>query len=358
MDKKCSYCENLNCNYICPKCGIFYCSLNCYRNQQHLNCTELFYKEQVLLHLSTHPNQKEIKKKTLQLLQKLNLNNEKDYEEEHCLAVDDDNHEMMAKKKQQAENDQQIDDDYLENILTPEEKKKFKLMIESGSIFNLLPSNFWDPWYLRYTKSLIQEIDVHNEDQQKDNQNSNNDEEIPKHPCFDTFHLTKYVQNSSPLIRFNIINTILSYCYVCRYFTGDYHLNANEAYSLLLESSILSNKEIICENCSNALQITWRRLIEQKSTPLCFIKQLLTDTCYIIQNGNDLILRILNDIIELSLKVTKPFNSSQAKPKVIIKKIQFYIAWCQMYQDLIKQELNAVKLEFILISDSQVLSVK
>ncbi|CAI4222305.1 unnamed protein product [Auanema sp. JU1783] len=31
--------------YCCPKCNVNYCSIRCYRNEKHNNCTEVFYKE-------------------------------------------------------------------------------------------------------------------------------------------------------------------------------------------------------------------------------------------------------------------------------------------------------------------------
>ena len=34
--------------YNCPRCGVHYCSLECYRNEKHQVCSEGFYKEQVI----------------------------------------------------------------------------------------------------------------------------------------------------------------------------------------------------------------------------------------------------------------------------------------------------------------------
>ncbi|VDP99281.1 unnamed protein product [Trichobilharzia regenti] len=31
--------------YVCPRCGINYCSLNCYRDERHKNCSESFYQD-------------------------------------------------------------------------------------------------------------------------------------------------------------------------------------------------------------------------------------------------------------------------------------------------------------------------
>lgn len=31
--------------YKCPKCSQFYCSIKCYRNKNHVKCSEEFYKQ-------------------------------------------------------------------------------------------------------------------------------------------------------------------------------------------------------------------------------------------------------------------------------------------------------------------------
>ncbi|KAI9295084.1 hypothetical protein K502DRAFT_234797 [Neoconidiobolus thromboides FSU 785] len=46
-DKQCRICFKSKGNYSCPKCKIMYCSLTCYRNEKHLQCSEKFYQQQV-----------------------------------------------------------------------------------------------------------------------------------------------------------------------------------------------------------------------------------------------------------------------------------------------------------------------
>lgn len=43
---QCSFCSLFVKNiYICPRCKLFYCSKRCYRDKQHENCSEEFYRE-------------------------------------------------------------------------------------------------------------------------------------------------------------------------------------------------------------------------------------------------------------------------------------------------------------------------
>ena len=46
---KCFVCALHEPKYNCPRCGVHYCSLDCYRNEKHQACSEGFYKEQVLV---------------------------------------------------------------------------------------------------------------------------------------------------------------------------------------------------------------------------------------------------------------------------------------------------------------------
>ncbi|CAO4371604.1 unnamed protein product [Caenorhabditis nigoni] len=38
--------------YKCPRCDLLYCTIKCYRHQNHSNCSEKFYQEQVKKELS------------------------------------------------------------------------------------------------------------------------------------------------------------------------------------------------------------------------------------------------------------------------------------------------------------------
>lgn len=38
--------------YKCPRCDLLYCTIKCYRNPKHSECSEKFYQEQVKQELS------------------------------------------------------------------------------------------------------------------------------------------------------------------------------------------------------------------------------------------------------------------------------------------------------------------
>ncbi|KAF9101686.1 Zinc finger HIT domain-containing protein 2 [Mortierella sp. GBA35] len=51
----CGICRTQPFKYICPRCNLRYCSLTCYKDQSHVQCTESFYKSSVMSELKSSP---------------------------------------------------------------------------------------------------------------------------------------------------------------------------------------------------------------------------------------------------------------------------------------------------------------
>ncbi|KAG0049561.1 hypothetical protein BGZ83_005600 [Gryganskiella cystojenkinii] len=51
----CGVCKTRPFQYTCPRCNLRYCSLECYKDQSHGQCTELFYKSAVMSELQSSP---------------------------------------------------------------------------------------------------------------------------------------------------------------------------------------------------------------------------------------------------------------------------------------------------------------
>ncbi|MCQ2821127.1 MAG: zinc finger HIT domain-containing protein, partial [archaeon] len=64
---KCQICKQNEYKYVCPKCKVLYCSINCYKNHSS-ECTEEFYKDHVIKELkATKMNKKDVSKFKLSL---------------------------------------------------------------------------------------------------------------------------------------------------------------------------------------------------------------------------------------------------------------------------------------------------
>ena len=74
--QKCSFCNDKEVKYICPKCKIPYCSMDCYKKHNE-KCTEEFYKNNVIQELKNTKFNEEEKKnfrdKLKNYQEKLNL---------------------------------------------------------------------------------------------------------------------------------------------------------------------------------------------------------------------------------------------------------------------------------------------
>ncbi|KAF8987163.1 hypothetical protein BGZ52_005770 [Haplosporangium bisporale] len=52
----CGICKSQPFKYICPRCNLRYCSLTCYKDKSHIQCTESFYKSSVMSELKASPS--------------------------------------------------------------------------------------------------------------------------------------------------------------------------------------------------------------------------------------------------------------------------------------------------------------
>lgn len=57
--------------YSCPKCDVRYCSLDCYKSVTHLDCSETFYKENIIEELKLQEGVKDNEAKMLEILKRL-----------------------------------------------------------------------------------------------------------------------------------------------------------------------------------------------------------------------------------------------------------------------------------------------
>lgn len=82
-------CDNALAKYSCPKCNILYCSLNCYQSVSHLECSESFYKENVMNELQIGDNTDK-KNTMLEILQRMHESNKISVSEDDLDVGDED----------------------------------------------------------------------------------------------------------------------------------------------------------------------------------------------------------------------------------------------------------------------------
>ena len=79
--QNCYRCNTQAQRYMCPKCEIPYCSLECYKSEAHAECSESFYKEWVETELRSQEEDPESRRKMMEILQRLH-NSEAEFGED------------------------------------------------------------------------------------------------------------------------------------------------------------------------------------------------------------------------------------------------------------------------------------
>lgn len=360
------YCKLCNKNskiYTCPRCEIGYCSLNCYKSEKHLDCTESFYKQCVEDELKSSQYDPETKQKMLSILKKMHEeslendifadNGDKELDSDEELDSDDETN--LPDLEERIKNINLDNPDEIWAVLSNDEKQQFNALVKSGEVSKLLPS--WIPWWVTYKKPLIESLEMVEETKQ------NNKHEV-KYPVIinvQPFNQEKVV--SSEILSCTIVNVIYAYTYIALYYNGDYLNFAEEASNVFLSicDSMRINK--IFDNELPALQSVIQNVMQIEYLPKD--QQTLTNFVeagiFIIRNPEKVkdtlhtcaalseLWRLLSTVLE-EIKVnkhkttekqfstkftrhkeTKNSNLSKKMLFACIKKLEFYVSWIKSY---------------------------
>lgn len=247
----CKICETNKAKYNCPRCNLMFCSVVCYKAKQHLECSEGFYRENIVEELAlrkAETDAAESSKTMLEILQRV---------EQTDALQDDDSSEDADSVLQDAEQELDSDDEEQEvqlasrlmgidlddsaevwDRLTDAEKEEFQRFLENGDIVKMLPApNIW--WAKRYKVDLVQAAEQ--QSQQEENMIKN----CPK-IANNISSLSDLLKDApSPTVRHNMANVLAAYTFVYRYFLGDVHESALETIDCLLGICVNLTKSVI-----------------------------------------------------------------------------------------------------------------
>ena len=202
MGELCHFCQTSVRRFTCPRCNADYCSLQCYRSQAHVTCSEQFYKECVTEELRGQEADTEGKEKMVDILHRMN-NQEED---EEGMDSDDDEDPLDL-----AERLQGIDLDDAEEtwaVLTPDERRQFSELLSSGDVTSVLPE--WNPWWSVMTQTKkIREID--------EPEDMSHFERCPKLVS----NIPDFTLKTTPVLKFGLLNILYGYAYAVKYLHGD-----------------------------------------------------------------------------------------------------------------------------------------
>ena len=123
----CFCCKKKEAKYVCPKCKVPYCSIKCYKDHNS-DCSEEFYKDQVLAFLSSKKPSKVEKKTISEILKKTVHENDPVLEEVL---------ENINEKRIQEIESFMNQENCLE-LLTINEKQELSKFLSSGGVFQFI----------------------------------------------------------------------------------------------------------------------------------------------------------------------------------------------------------------------------
>ncbi|KAG7197176.1 hypothetical protein KM043_007256 [Ampulex compressa] len=257
----CKICNVKSRSYTCPRCGIGYCSADCYKAPAHEDCSESFFKQCVEKELRSLQNDGESKEKMIDILKRMHeetlrdddlLSDDEEDEDESYLDSDDDD---VPDLKERLQNVNLDDANEIWSALTDSEKQKFEALINSGEIEKSLPE--WTPWWANAKeKKLIEE-----------SKEVEHTVDYSKCPTVIDVPIFNEIQKASPNVRFNLANVIYAYAYLAIYYNCDYLLYRVEAATLFLDICDNMKKNKVFENTKAAKESVMQNICHYCELP-------------------------------------------------------------------------------------------
>ncbi|CAO3632148.1 unnamed protein product [Mucor fragilis] len=279
----CEICQKQFSNYVCPRCNLRYCSLACYKDLQHADCTESFYKDSVTAEIQNRELDKDSKNKMLEMLKRL----EEENDPNDLIDSDDeddgqDNELMQRFANIDIDN---TDPDLIWDLLSDKERLEFEQVLKSGD-WNKLDIPAYQPWWKQHV-SLIQ-------DNQQDHQD---DRPVMPKTVPDFTKMTQPATRSSPHLAWNLLHLLGTYSYLMRHSSGDLLEDPEDTAKVCeqLSVNVLYSKAADCpfQSVGDVVEDLTERIIDQENTTA------LTKREFNNQRRYDLRLLLLQDLESL-----------------------------------------------------------
>lgn len=335
-------CEKQFSNYICPRCNLRYCSLACYKDLEHAECTESFYKESVTEEIKNRDVDKESKSKMLAMLKRL-----EDEDETEDLLREDEQENLLERFKHI--NLEEADSEEIWELLPEKERKQFESLVSrlGSNLSHPFDLPHYIPWWTVDRPKGIQEV----EEEQ--------DSTIPQLPneLPDLKTMTK--QTTSPHLIWNLIHILAIYSYLMRRSTGDLLEHPQDTLQVIEKLSVhvlfstapscpyRSIEDVLGDIVERVLHLQEQRLEKQRSGTRYDLKLLLLkDLTFLVPECN----RATFDLWQVLKEVPE---KKKKKVALAIRKLYFYWAVaCSLEGDrldiisaMVRNTLSKVEIE-------------
>lgn len=370
--RACAFCPTIDSKYSCPRCGRFYCGSACYKSNDHLECSENFYRNCVMdtLRCQSKANDLSLRKKTVDILRREFEQLSQEPDEAIATEQEDDNiDQLISNLMLNSKNEDNDDEQQLWNSLTDHQKQEFNQLLRSKAILNLVPPHEFQPWYvLTSCEPLIQPVDPVASTSTAATSNSPGnleeddlDEDIILHlnqkfadqsrrvPArFKNIKSLKELLGSkapADCICYSMLQTLFTYCFVSRRFGNDWCWQSNEAIQLLLQLNSFHTPRVF-RDTDEALQHCIQALINDQHLDLASISLLFDDLLLLVEDvGNQKL--YLNCICDMIQKVRHDIVRQKSKSKKLLlaeKRLIFFLSWANEHGIRLRDEINAIRL--------------
>ncbi|XP_060580861.1 uncharacterized protein LOC132737579, partial [Ruditapes philippinarum] len=233
------------------------------------------------------------------------------------------------------------------NRLTDQEKKEFDIMVGDGRLGNLV--EIWTPWWIA-TASLVTEVEG--------SSSSAKSRALSAVPniCQEIPNISNILKSKpSADVKYNVINVLFVYCYVCRLHNGEQVTMATECAADILELSDVLGEGHTCGSVDEAVQFCMRKLTNKQQSfdsspefnisilkdieiiitgigenePLKYLMAALSEICQIFKKAYKSMCKKTKLGGKTSVKET--LNRLKSTYFQVLKKCEFYLSWAQTY---------------------------
>lgn len=352
MDPTCSVCGEGEGRYTCPRCGVRYCSVTCYRHAKHSACSEEFYRQCVLDNLKDSSISDKERKRMTEILVR-----------QHSDALLEEGEGLATAAEEEGDDLEQrlqgcdLDSDDAQGLwerLTDAERQRFLRMVQEGSLAKIIPP--WTPWwtYRRAPRRLVEEIGASSAAASADQDCPGDDDDDEQQAA--RMHLPPMVQCIRPFgelsakpppvcLRYNLLNMLYAYIYVLRRYNGDHRsLAVSCVEDIVSISEVLdaaanfpSVLEALCAAMSRVRQLSDLYQSAEYCGAVAEDLVMLLDGPEPDRHTAEYVLRALSDMESLIRDAQKEIvaGTEQMRDKkklsVLRKKLSFYLSWAASY---------------------------
>ncbi|KAL5537178.1 hypothetical protein ACEPAF_1001 [Sanghuangporus sanghuang] len=285
----CGICRRQVSRYTCPSCNVAYCSLSCFRSNEHSQCSEAFYKHQLESEIRTQPSAStEERRRMLEMLKQF----EQEGVDEDLLEGEEENGDDNLAERLGGIDLESASASDIWNALTSEERATFLRKIQdptSSSTRELLRNAGNElkivlPWWEAPEApppDSSASIDI-----TKNYGSRPAMEEIPK-----TLLSRQAGPETGPLLLYNICAVFIAYAYVTRHLgisplsqsrDGDDLSSARQLLRTLLPFLAEKRSTILFGSMDDLITDMWSRLVQTKKTDRTSFVLLLRDALLLL----------------------------------------------------------------------------